>query len=124
MALAGHTPLWIPRNQSSILRATHRATPRERSLVAQAGKLPSWKWLFTSGDPARQKYRYHHGFHAARWINDGNPLRLSRSRHPHIFDARTRSDWRNFRRLAEQKFWLARDIGHLRGHATNRLRDE
>src|ERR1700680_3799044 len=108
MAVAGYTPLWIPRNQSSILRATQRATSRKKPFVAQAGILPSRKWLFSSGDPARKKHRHHYGLHAARWIDDGNPLRLGRSRYPHILDAGTKSYRRNFRRLAEQEIWLAR----------------
>src|ERR1700688_2723824 len=124
MAVAGHTPLWISRNQSSILRATHSTTPRQKSLVAPARKLPSGQWLLSSGDPAWQKHRHHHGLHAPRWINDGNALRLSRSRHPHVSDTRAESERRNFRRPAEQKIWLAWDIWHLRRHATNCFRDE
>src|ERR1700719_2337107 len=124
MALSGYTPLWIPWNQSPILRATHSTTPREKSLVSQADNLPSREWLLSGSDKARSKHRHHHGLHAPRWINDGDALRLSRSWNPHVSNADTKFDWRSLGRLAEQKIWPAGNIRHLRRHATNRFRHE
>src|ERR1700675_228487 len=87
MARAGDLSIWVSRNQSSILRGTHRTAPGKGIAFAQIGDLPSWERLLACGDSRRPQRRYDHGLYAAGRVDDGHAIRLRGPRHPYVLNA-------------------------------------
>src|SRR5205809_6146219 len=110
MARTGDSPLWISRNQSSVLRGAHGPAPRKGFAVTETRDLPSWKRLFSGGDSRRPKHGYDDGLYPHGRANDGYTIRFCGPRNPHSFNA-TRAAYRGAaRRLAEHQI---RPVGNL-----------
>src|ERR1700694_4681831 len=119
MAGSGDSPLWISRDQSSVLRGTYGTTAGKRFAVTQTGDLPSWKRLFPCGDPRRPERRYDDGLYASGRADDGYTIRFSRPWHPYLFNAARSAHRAATRRRAEHPIRSAGNLWNLGRHAAD-----
>src|SRR6516164_6445499 len=91
MGGARYPALRFSRHQPPVLRGAGGPAARKKTERTAFGFMPSGEPVLAGGNTRWAQRGHHHGIHAARRSNDGDPFGFGRSRHPNLSPARAES---------------------------------